>query len=505
VTSPKDGGSIPPTSTQSNLDANLDATGSFDTTKPETSRHRLGRLTVAPCRADAPSVDKPRYAYVQNASGLNVSYLTLGRGSQDIVWMPNFTGRMDAAWLNPILQRFLRRLASIGRLLSFDTSGTGGSDPIPPDQLPTMEQWMDDIRAVMDAEGSERATLFAMDSAGALAMVFAATHPDRVQRLVLANSYARLASDHDYPLGFPLEAQRAGVEWWLKRWGTGTQLELTAPSIAGDESYRDWMGFVERSSAPRRMWRAIFEMIGSIDVRHVLPAIRVPTLVIHRAGDRWIPAALGRFVADSIAGARFVEVPGEDHYPWLGDTEPIFAEVRPFVTGPNVLAFDEDRALATLLFTDIVGSTARAAEIGDARWRDLLDRHDDGVRIALDRFRGREIKTTGDGFLASFDGPARAVRCALAIAAFARDLGIEVRAGLHTGEVELRGDDIAGLSVALASRVAALAGPGQVLTSQTVKDLTIGSGLGFDDRGMHTLKGVPGEWRVFEASSSGTR
>ena len=443
-------------------------------------------------------MDKPRYKYVENAAGLNISYLTLGRASPDIVWMPNFTGRLDAVWLNPINRRFLSRLASIGRLLTFDTSGTGGSDPIAPDQLPTMEQWMDDIRAVMDAEGSERATLFAMDSAGSLAMVFAATHPDRVSSLILTNSYARLERDDDYPFGYSPEQKQSGVDWWLKRWGTGLQLELTGPSVAGDEDYRDWMAFIERASSPKRMWRAVFEMIASIDVRDVLPAIRVPTLVIHRAGDRWIRPEMGRYLADQISGARFVEVPGEDHYPWLGDTEPILQEVRTFVTGAQGPAAEDDRSLATLLFTDIVGSTSHAAELGDAQWRNLLDRHDDAVRGALQRFRGREIKTTGDGFFASFDGPARAVRCARVVTDAARELGMEVRAGLHTGEVEARGSDVTGLSVHLAARVAALAGPGQIFVSQTVKDLTIGSGLLFEERGAHTLKGIPGQWQVYE-------
>lgn len=445
---------------------------------------------------------RPEFKYAVNRAGLNLSYCTLGDGSPHILWVPNFVGRVDTFWLNPSLTRFLTRLAAFGRLTAFDMAGTGGSDPIAPDELPTMEQWMDDVRAVLDAESIERVTLFAMDSAGAVATVFAATHPDRVESLILFGSYARLESAEGYPIGYPPELRARGIDRWMRMWGTGGQLEWTAPSVADDPTAREWMGFVERASGPRRMWRATFEGIAAIDVRDVLPVVRVPTLVLHRSGDRWLGPEHGRYLAENIAGARYVEIEGDDHYPWFGDTDPILREVRGFISGASDAAGDDDRALATLLFTDIVDSTARAATMGDARWRDLLDRHDDGVRAALQRFRGREVKTTGDGFLATFDGPARAVRCALSIREVARDLGIEVRAGLHTGEVEMRGEDVSGLSVALASRVASLAGAGEVLVSQTVKDLTIGSGLGFDEHGTHEMKGVPGEWRLYAASES---
>lgn len=440
--------------------------------------------------------------YAINSAGLHVAYWTVGDGPPDIVWVPNFVGSGDAFWLWEPMARYFRRLASMGRLTHFDCSGTGGSDPIEPGRIPTMEQWMDDIRVVLDAVGIERATLFAMDSGGPFATLFAATHPDRVAGLILAGAFARLERAPDYPAGWPPEARDQGIEFWLSIWGTGGQLEITAPDLAGDESAREWFGLVERIGGPPRMRRAIFEMITAIDIRDVLPAVRVPTLVVHRTGDRWIRVEHGRYLGEHIPGARYVELPGDDHYPFVGDSDAILAEVREFVTGARDEHADEERVLATVLFTDIVDSTSRAAELGDRKWRDLLDRHDDGVRDALRRFRGREVKTTGDGFFATFDGPARAVRCARSISDLGRSLGVEIRAGLHCGEVEIRGDDVGGISVHVGARVAAMARPSEVLVSQTVKDLTIGSGLTFDDRGSHTLKGVPGEWRVYSVADA---
>lgn len=440
---------------------------------------------------------RPEYKYAINRAGLNLSYCTLGDGPNTILWVPNFVGRVDVLWLNPSMNRFLGRLATVGRLVAFDMAGMGGSDPIAPDELPTMEQWMDDVRVILDAESIERVTLICMDSAAAPGALFAATHPDRVSGMVLFGSFARLERDDDYPLGIPRELRERAVDGWMRVWGTGKQLTITSPSLANDEITREWSAFIERASGPRRLWRPIFEMIAQIDIRDVLPAIRVPTLVMHRTDDHWVNVELGRWLAQHIPGARFAELPGDDHYPFFGDSEAVLREIRAFVSGEHDVAGAEDRALATLLFTDIVDSTARAADLGDSQWRVLLDRHDDGVRAALGRFRGREVKTMGDGFLATFDGPARAVRCALEITDLARAIGLQVRAGLHTGEIEIRGEDVAGIAVALAARVAASAGPGEVLTSQTVKDLTIGSGLAFDDRGAYALKGLPGEWRLY--------
>lgn len=438
---------------------------------------------------------RPPIKYVQNSTGQHLAYWTFGEGSPDIVWVPNFVGHTDAYWMHEPMAQFLRRVASIGRLTTFDRAGTGGSDPIEPDELPTMEQWMDDVRAVMDAEGIERPVLLAMDAGGPIACTFAATHPDRCSALVLVASFARLERSDDTPFGYPPELRGKAIDAWLELWGNGGQIEITAPSVAGQDAWREWFAFMERLSGPVRMRRPIFEIIASLDVRDVLPAVHVPTLVLHRTGDRWVDVEHGRYLARRIPNARLVELPGEDHYPFL-DSDPMLAEIREFLTGARDETVD-DRVLATVLFTDIVDSTVRAAELGDRRWAELLDRHDETVRDALRRFRGREIKTTGDGFLATFDGPARAVRCARAIRDAARALGIEIRAGLHTGEMERRGDDVGGLSVHVGARVAALAQAGEVLVSQTVKDLTIGSGLTFRDRGARELKGIPGEWRIY--------
>lgn len=446
-------------------------------------------------------MSRPPIKYVKNAAGLNVAYWTFGEGPPDILWVPNFTGNCDVLWMHEPLARYLRKLSSIGRLTAFDSSGTGGSDPIEPDKLPTIEQWMDDVRAVMDAEKIDRATLFAFDSGGPVVTTFAATHPDRCASLILVNSYARLQRADDYPPGVPEELNSQAIDFWLSIWGTGSQLAITAPSLADDESWREWFAMLERLSGPPMMRRPVFEMISSIDVRDVLPTVHVPTLVIHRTGDRWIRVGHGRYLAEHIADAQYIELQGDDHYPFIGDTESILREVRAFVGGARE-EFVEDRVLATVLFTDIVDSTKHAARLGDQRWRDLLDRHDDAVRDALGLFRGREVKTTGDGFLATFDGPARAVRCARKVKDTAHSMGIEIRAGLHCGEMEMRRDDVGGLAVHVGARVAALAGAGEVLVSQTVKDLTIGSGLSFVDRGVQSLKGIPGEWRIYALDDS---
>jgi class 3 adenylate cyclase len=439
--------------------------------------------------------------YAKNASGLHIAYWTLGDRAPDIVYIPNFVTTGDLFWAVDTTAEFLRRLATIGRLTQFDTSGTGGSDSIPPNELPTMERWMDDVRVVLDAEGIDRATLIAHDSGGPSACLFAASHPDRTAGLVLVGSYARLYDAPDYAWGYPSARMEEGIQRWLQAWGTGAQLELTAPSFSGDNTMRDWFGLMERT-VRMGMRRPIFEMICSIDVRDVLPAIRVPTLVIHRAGDRYIRVGNGRYLAEHIPGAKYVELPGDDHYMFFGDTDAILDEIREFVTGAREEAQSTDRVLATLMFTDIVDSTRRAAELGDRRWRSLIDRHDETTREALRRYSGREVKTTGDGFLATFDGPARAIRCAVAIRESVRSLGLELRAGLHTGEVELRGEDIGGIAVHIGARVMSNAGPSEVLVSGAVPPLVAGSGIEFQDRGIGELKGVPGEWRLFAVKTS---
>ncbi len=441
-------------------------------------------------------MDIPETRFAKSGD-LHIAYQVLGDGPIDIVHVSNWTLGVDLNWISPHIAEWFRELGSIGRVIQFDMPGTGSSDPLG-DRPTTLESWMDTVGVVLDAVGVERAALVAQDIGGMMAMLFAAAHPERVSGLVLVGSTARLIGAPDYPVGYPPETRDSGVEWWLRNWGTGGQLRLTAPSLADDKRLVDLQALYERLSLPPSTARRIFTLIGDLDIRHILPTIRVPTLVIHRRGDRWIPVAHGRYLADNIAGARSVELPGDDHFPFAGETQPILNEIRSFLgVATKERRDDADRLLATVLFTDIVASTERAAEIGDRRWKELLDRHDRMVRGALERFRGREIKTTGDGFLATFDGPGKAIEAAAAIREGARRLAIGIRAGLHVGEVELRGEDIGGLAVHAAARVLSSAAPDEILVSSTVKDLVIGSGLSFDDRGVHELKGIPGEWRLF--------
>lgn len=442
-------------------------------------------------------MDSPEIRFAQR-DDVNIAFFATGRPAPDIVFVPNWTSNIELFWEQGPFGRIIKPLASIGRVIAFDQPGTGISDPVALDELPTMEQWMDDVRIVMDAAGCERATLVAEGAAGPLAILFAATHPERTDGLVLLGSFARMMRDDGYPWGFPVDSLNKGIENWLAIWGTGRQLAISAPSVADDEQEVRVMGRAERHSASPGVARAYFRLIMELDVRHVLPAVRVPTLVIHRSGDRWIRIGHARYLADNIANAKLVEIPGEDHLFLYRDTATVIAEIQEFLTGVRAVPDDTERVLATFLFTDIVDSTLRATEMGDRLWRETLDAHDRVVRVLLERFRGREVKATGDGFLATFDGPARAVRCAVAIRDEARRIGLEIRAGLHTGECEVRGEDVGGVAVHVAARVLGLARDGEVLISQTVKDLTIGSGLDLADRGLQVLRGVPGEWRVFE-------
>jgi len=348
----------------------------------------------------------------------------------------------------------------------------------------------------MDAVGSQRAALIGVAEGGPMAMLFAATYPERTSALVLVNTFARLLRDADCGYGYPADRVPKALAGLEELWGTGGLLNLVAPSVAHDERFRRWYARYERLAMGPGAATAMFATMFEIDIRHVLPAIRVPTLILHRSRDRHIRVGHGRYLAEHIPGAKYVELPGEDHLFYVGDTETMLGEIEEFLTGTRS-APESDRVLATVLFTDIVGSTERAAALGDAGWRDLLGAHHEVVRRELERYRGREIDTTGDGFLATFDGPARAVRCTCAIGQAVRRLGIDVRAGLHTGEIEFVGERVAGIAVHMAARVAALAGPGEVLVSSTVKDLVAGSGLRFVERGMHALKGVPDEWRLF--------
>jgi pimeloyl-ACP methyl ester carboxylesterase len=439
------------------------------------------------------SMSPPETRYAKSGD-VNIAYQVVGDGPIDVVFVMGWVSHIELFWAEPSFARFLRRLASVGRLILFDKRGTGLSDRVPHDRLPTLEQRMDDVRAVLDAVGSERAALLGVSEGGPMCALFAATYPERTRALVMIGGYARLESAPDYPWG-----ERPQDHDWerLERdWGGDLGLVERAPSMAHDDRFRRWWASYLRLGASPGAVVALSKMNVAVDIRDVLPVIAVPTLVLHRVGDRLLPVEGARYVAERIPGARLVELPGEDHLPFAGDQDAMLDEIEEFLTGSRS-AHEPERALATLLFTDVVGSTERVAELGDRRWRELLEAHNAAVRRELDHHRGRELSTAGDGFLAMFDGPIRAMRAALAIVEAVRELGLEVRAGIHTGEVELMGKDIGGLAVHIGARVSAAAGPGEVLVSRTVTDLVAGSGLQFEDRGPHTLKGVPGEWRLF--------
>jgi len=404
---------------------------------------------------------------------------------------------LEILWEEPEAAAFLRRLGDFSRLILFDKRGTGMSDPVA--HAPPLDERMDDIRVVMDAAGSGRAALLGYSEGAALALAFAAIYPNRVSAVIPYAGYARLLRAPDYPMGTPEHAFERFAEGIAKAGTTGEFYDVVVPSRRGDEHFREWFARITRQSASPAMMMLYMRANGLIDVRQLLPSIRVPTLVLHRTGDQLCLVDHGRYLAEHIPGAKYVELDGADHWPWFGDTDTVVAEVEEFLTGMRHPA-PADRVLATVMFTDIVGSTEQLAKVGDNAWRQLLDRHDSVTARQVERFRGRAIKHTGDGVLATFDGPARAVQCARTIQDATRAIGLEVRAGLHVGECELRGDDIGGLAVHIAARVAGAAGPGEILVSSTVRDLVAGSGLEFSDRGAQKLKGVPGKWRLFSVN-----
>jgi pimeloyl-ACP methyl ester carboxylesterase/class 3 adenylate cyclase len=438
-------------------------------------------------------VVETRYA---KSGDVNIAYQVAGEGPVDVVLVPGWVSHVEHGWEEPSYAPFLERILSFSRLILFDRPGTGLSDPV--DSLPTLEQRMDVVRAVMDAAGSDRAVLFGISEGGPMCILFAASYPERTQSLVLCNSFACNRYSEDYPWG-PTRDAVARVERAIeKHWGRGFTPSLFARSRANDEAFvRAWGRFERRAVSPGAM-RKIIAMAYDTDVRAVLPTIRVPTLVVHRTEDPATPVEGGRYLAEHIRGAKLVELPGIDHFPWIGDTDAILDEVEHFATGMRHSA-EPDRILATVVFVDIVDSTEQLARIGDRRWRELLTQFYATVRQQLERFRGREIDSAGDGMFATFDGPARAIRCACTTLDAARDLGIEVRAGIHTGECEVLGDKVSGIAVHLGARVCHLASANETLVSSTVRDLVAGSGLRFLDRGLHTLKGVPGEWRLYAA------
>ena len=440
----------------------------------------------------------PQTRYARNGK-IHIAYQTVGDGPLDLVLVDQWFSNIDAQWDFPPMARLLERVGSFARVLAFDERGVGLSDPVSISSLPALQEWMDDLRAAMDAAGFERATLLANLAGGFMASVFAATYPERVNALVLVDCFARLLEAPDYPVGAPLSEREETVRRMEDEWGRSFMLDLFAPSVAADRRIRDAWGRYERASASPGSVQAMVQMIYGTDIRTVLPTIRVPTLVIGRGGGERI--AHSRYLAAHIPDARYVELQGADNLIWAGDQETMVSEIQEFVTGVRP-APEPDRVLSTVLFTDIVGSTREAARLGDQRWRGLLAAHNAVIRRELDRYLGREIHTSGDGFLATFDGPARAIRSAVAITEAVRTLGIEVRAGLHTGEVELMGEDIGGIAVHIGARVSSVAGPREVLVSSTVKDLVAGSGIRFEDRGLHELKGVPDHWHLFAVTST---
>ncbi len=432
---------------------------------------------------------------------VNIAYQVVGEGPLDLVFVSGWVSNLDLMWEDPSYARFLRRLASFSRLILFDKRGTGLSDRVPETDLPTLEARMDDVRAVLDAAGAERAALLGHSEGGPMCLLFAATYPERTNALVLIGTYARRLIGEGYPFGATPEAYDAFLAEIADGWGGPVGLEVRAPSLADDERFRTWWSDYLRMSASPGAALALTRMNGQIDVRPALRTIEVPTLVVHRSGDRALPVEGARYIAERIRDVRLVELPGDDHLPFVGDQDAILDEIEEFLTGARRGA-ESDRVLATVLFTDIVGSTERAVELGDRDWRDLLDSHHVLVRRELERWRGTELATAGDGFLATFDGPARAIRCACGVRDAVRGLGLEIRAGLHTGECEVRGDTIAGIAVHIGARVAALAAAGEVLVSSTVKDLVAGSGIEFDERGEHDLKGVPGRWQLYSVADA---
>ena len=441
----------------------------------------------------------PSTHYVKS-DDVYIAYQVFGEGSLDLIFVPGFVSNIEAVWQSPNRSRFFRRLASFCRVIIFDKRGTGMSDRS--SQIFTLEQRMHDVQSILNEVGSERAALFGISEGGPMSLLYAATYPERTSALVLYGAYAKRSWSTDYPFGWK-DAKWNSVLGNIEHyWGTpqGISVTMWAPSIAGDPRAAEGLASYFRASASPGAAAAIMKMNREIDVRHILPATRVPTLILHRTAERVIDVEHARYMAQRIPGAKLVELPGEDHMAWFGDQDLILDEVEQFLTGSRH-AHEPERVLATVLFVDIAGSTARAAALGDNSWRELLETFYARVREVLHQYRGREINTSGDGLLATFDGPARAVRCASAIRDTVRSLHLEVRCGVHTGECEIVGNDIAGIAVHTGARVASIAAPSEVLVSQTVRDLVAGSGLILEEYGTYTLKGVPNEWRLFRAAN----
>ncbi len=441
----------------------------------------------------------PETQYARGCDGC-VAYQVIGDGPPDLVFITNWVSNVEVMWEEPSLARFLRRLASFSRLICFDKRGCGLSDPVLFHEGLSADAWIDDTRTVLQAVGSERAALFAHGEGGRIAMLYAATFPERTFALVLLDTFARQLRDADYPWGVPEASLPRVFDLFDGGWANGGHLSTIAPSVAHDPRFRQWYGRYQRHTMGPTQAANAYRYQFTFDVRAVLPTIRVPTLVLHRKDDAYIRVGNGRYLAQHIAGAKFVEVPGKDHLFHVGETGVILESIEEFLTGRHEAA-EEDRVLATVLFADIVGSTERAAQLGDRAWRDLLEGYYGVVRREVVHFRGREVDTVGDGFFAAFDGPARAIRSACAIRDAAAGIGLIVRLGLHTGECEKVGEKVGGLAVHIGARVAGHAQPGEVLVSRTVRDLVAGSGIQFAERGTRTLKGVPGEWALYSVEA----
>jgi class 3 adenylate cyclase/pimeloyl-ACP methyl ester carboxylesterase len=443
----------------------------------------------------------PQTSYALSDAGY-VAYQSFGDGPNPVLFVPSWLQNLDVMWDEPTLARYLGRLASFAKVVAFDKRGTGVSDPVALHALPTIEQWMDDAKVALDAAGIDRTALIGDTEGGPIAAMFAATYPERVTALVLVNTFARWRRDHDYPIGMPDETVTRLTDLYEQHWGvTPDILELTAPSAYRDPRFRAWYLRYQRLCMPRGAAAAMYRWVTDLDVRSVLGSIHAPTLVVSRSGAQHHRPAFGRYLADHIPDARYVELPGADTYPFqTGDFDQVLDQVEQFLTGSEP-APKADRLLGTIVFTDIVASTQVVSKIGDSAWIALRRTHDELVRENIRRYRGREVSHTGDGFLALFDGPARAVTCAASIVEQVRDLGIEIRVGVHTGEVELIGDQIGGVAVHLASRILDEAGPGTILASSTVKELVLGSGIGFIDQGPRQLKGMPDTWRLFQVTN----
>ncbi len=435
---------------------------------------------------------KTRYA---RSGDLHIAYQVVGDGSIDLVYVPTWISQVEHYWEEPGVSRYFERLASFSRLIMFDRRGSGLSDPVP--AAPTLEEQMDDVVAVMDAAGSEHAAIFAQLEGGAMGALFAATHPERVTALVLYEAMPRTSWAPDYPWALRRGERRALLD---ETWGDGSRIQALAPKAAQNPRLREWFGRLERLAASPGTAAKLLAMNAEVDIRAVLPTITVPTLVLHRAGDRFVDPRHSHYLAEHIPGARYAELEGEEAITFGSDAGHLLDEIEEFLTGAR-RSSDADRVLATVMFSDVAGSTVRAAELGDRRWREQLESIERTVKAELTRFRGRAIKTMGDGLLATFDGPARAIRSAVAIReAIGSQFGLDVRTGLHTGEIELIGEDVGGIAVHIGARLGAAARPGEVLVSSTVKDLVVGSGIVFEDRGEHELRGVPGEWRLWSVA-----